>query len=173
MKPKKNKILLYALVVVCISGCYGRTPVITTGLEGKSMPSFELLLLDSTTHFNTFSIPQGKPVVFFSFATWCPYCKAQLKDLISEIENLKDIQFLMLTTSKYSELKLFYEHYKIYDYSNIIMGIDQSYFFAGYFNTNAVPFFAIYGKDRKLKQVLKGQSSINLIKEIALSEEMN
>jgi thiol-disulfide isomerase/thioredoxin len=161
----KKSLIVFLLAGIC--GCFNRQPAIKTGFEGKPIPSFDLLLADSTTHFNTNTIPNGKPVVFFLFQPWCPYCKAQTEAMLKHIQSVKDIHFYLLTTSSYSQFKQFYDRYKLNKYPNITAGIDGSRFFGTYFQAKGVPYQAIYDQNRRLKRVLIGPSDMNLIKEIS------
>lgn len=154
------KSIILILLPIVFMGCFGKPPIVKTGLEGKPIPSFDLLLQDSVSHFNTEMIPSGKPFILYSFATWCPYCKAQTEELISEIKDFKNINIYMITTSTLSELRAFSVYFKLPQYKNIVAGIDTKFYFAGYFKTNIVPYFALYDKDKKLKQVLAGKSSV-------------
>jgi thiol-disulfide isomerase/thioredoxin len=136
-----------------------------TGLEGKLMPDIDLILVDTNSHFNTANIALGKPTVLFSFEPWCPYCKAQTKALISKIESLKDVNICFLTNSTYPGFKEFYDRFHLEKYPNVKAGIDYKYGFARYFQTNQIPFLAIYDRSKKLKQVLIGRNYFSTIKE--------
>jgi thiol-disulfide isomerase/thioredoxin len=170
IKINKIKKALSLFLTVAISGCINSPLIVKTGLEGMPLPNFNILMIDSITHLSTSEITPGKPTVLFSFAPWCPYCKAQTAELISHIEDLKDINIYMITTASLPELKKFYYDYALNKFHNIKIGQDDSNYFGGYFKTNIVPYFAIYSKDKKLKRVLKGKSSIRLVKEIAVNQ---
>jgi thiol-disulfide isomerase/thioredoxin len=157
------------LIIVFATGCQNKKPPIKTGLEGKPMPTIDLLLIDSTTHLNINSIKSGKPAVLFAFEPWCPYCKAQTKSIISNIKSLKGIDFYFLTNSAYPGLKEFYNRFELQKYPNIKAGIDHNYSFARYFKTNKVPVMAIYDPNMKLKQFLIGKNYISTIKDIAFN----
>ena len=161
------KLVVIWMGVLFLFSCIQRKEKFKTGLEGKSMPSIDLILADGTTHFNTDSIPPGKPTVLFSFETWCPYCRAQTKAMVSNMKMLKDINIIMLCKGKASELRQFSSQYQLVDFSNIMTGIDYKKTFAYYFNTSKFPYMAIYNKDKKLNQILLGKNYISTIKEIA------
>jgi thiol-disulfide isomerase/thioredoxin len=143
------------LLFLFLFGCDGRLPV-KTGYEGRKLPIFSFLSLDSVTNIRTDSIPSEKPTVLFYFGPYCPYCKAQLDKIIRHMEELKGVQFLMISDYSFSEVKQFYNSYAIGKYANIQLGYDSTYSFANYFHTNAFPYIAIYGKDKKLKGVYIG-----------------
>jgi thiol-disulfide isomerase/thioredoxin len=136
-------------------------------LEGKPMPAIALLAADSSTIYNTADIAPGKPTLLFSFATWCPYCKAQTESLISHINSLKGINIYMVCNTQFSEFRKFYSHYKLKDYPNIKAGVDNNLSFVKYFKTGQVPYLAIYDQQKNLKQVLLGKTAISTIKDIA------
>lgn len=149
-----------------LAGCYSKQPE-KTGLEGKPLPSFKLLLTDSTTYFDTKDISKGKPVALFLFGPHCPYSKAQMEEIIEDMDKLKDIHFYIFTTWPFSQMKEFYSHYQLNKYPNITMGQDYKNFFVGYFEAKGVPYMAIYGKDLKLRKAFVGKIFGSQIKEIA------
>lgn len=163
------KILINVLIILMLSSCHENKPKIKTGLEGKAMPAIDLLLADNNAHLNTGNIKTGKPTILFAFEPWCPYCKAQTRSIISHIESLKEIDIYFVTNSAYPQFKVFYDKFELAKYPNIKAGIDYTYEFANYFKTSSVPYMAIYDKDKKLKQVLKGKNYISTIKDIALN----
>lgn len=155
------------LALLC--ACYSRnTPEYKTGLEGKSMPSIDLLMADSVTRFNTNSILPGKPTILFAFEPWCRYCRAQTKSIISHSKSLEGINIYMLCGSKYSDLKKYYDKYQLNKYPNIKVGIDYKFSFSKYFKSSNVPYMAFYDRGNKLKQVVIGKQYIKTIREIAL-----
>jgi thiol-disulfide isomerase/thioredoxin len=154
------------LTIAFLYGCYGRKPE-QTGMEGKSMPSFPLLLPDSTTQINTNSIKPGKPTVLFCFGPYCPYSRAQMEEIIEDMHKMKDIRFYIFTNWPFKDMKGFYKHYELYKYSNITTGLDYTDYFRHYFEARGVPYIAIYGKDNRLKKSFIGEIYSSQIKEVA------
>jgi hypothetical protein len=161
----KKFILL--LLMAALSGCYGKRPPIKTGLEGKVLPSFNILLNDSNTFFNTNNIPVGKSVVLYYFSPECPYCRAQMEEIVEHTSSLRDIRFYVFTSWPFSEMKRFYEHYQLERYPNIVVGVDYSKFFVTHFRAQGIPYMAIYGRDKKLKEVFMGNVYADQIKDAA------
>ena len=160
------RVITCIYILVLLAGCFNKEPE-TTKLKGKEMPSFDILLPDGLTKINTSSIPEGKPIVLFKFAPWCPYCKLQTEELVSQVNSLKNIRFYFITSTSFPEFKMFYDHYKLNNYENITAGQDSSYYLSNYLQTDAIPCFAIYDENKKLKRILTGKSSIKLLKDIA------
>jgi thiol-disulfide isomerase/thioredoxin len=160
--------LILVFAIFLILSCNSSQPT-KTGLEGKTLPTFNLLLADSTTWFNTKNIPEGKPTVLISYSPRCPYCRAQMEEIVEDIDKLKEIQFYLITTYPFQEMKHFYAQYKLNKYNNIISGRDTANFLANYFEATAVPYLAIYGKEKKLKEVFVGKIYSSQIKKAAFN----
>lgn len=156
------------LLFISMTGCSDPVPSITTGLEGKPIPSFELLLMDSTTRLNTTNIPAGEPIVLFYFSPYCPYCRAQTQEIVDELKSLNHIRFYLLSNFPFHSVKQYYNHYQLKNYPNIIVGQDFAMYFERYFKASGVPYIAVYQKDKRLRQVLVGKVDTRVIKEIAL-----
>ena len=157
------KQLLILFFVFCIVGCSNKNPY-AAALELKPLPSFSLLLPDSTTWVNTENIRPDKPVVMFFFSPHCPYCHAQMNDIMDNIGKLKNIQFYLVTSFSVPDMKQFYNEYKLADYPNIIVGRDSANFSGKYFKTPGVPFTAVFGKDKIPNKFFLGKAASSQIK---------
>jgi len=159
--------ILFALTL--LFSCQSKKPpVLKTGLEGKSMPAVDLIASNSLTHYITTNSEPGKPTILFAFRPGCPYCRAQTRAIVSNIEALKDINIYMICVSESQLFKSYYEKYELNKYSNIKAGIDYNETFVNYFKASTVPYLAIYDKNKKLKQVLQGKNYVSTLKDIAL-----
>ena len=154
------------LILPGLYHCSDKTPS-KTGLEGKSLPSFSILLPDSLTYFNTKNEAPGKPVVLFYFGPYCRYSQAQMREIIKNINGLQGIRFFALTSSQFVDMKKFYTAYNLNRYPNITVGVDYTNFFSSYFKATAVPYMAIYDKNMKLNEVFSGGIYSWKIKEVA------
>jgi hypothetical protein len=153
---------LFILILAC-----NHKKAETTGLEGKPMPSFNLLLLDSVSQFNTNKIPDGKPIVLLYFGPSCAYSRAQIEEIATHSSTLKDIQFYLFTTWPFDDLKRFSNHYHLQDHSNIVIGLDYTNYFQDYYNAPGVPYMAIYGKDKLLRKTFLGKVKADIVLQTA------
>lgn len=161
------KQLILLLIIIALAGCYGAEPQ-KTGLEGKPLPEFNLLT-DSTTLVHSRDIPAGNPIVLFYLSPYCPYCKAQAKEIIDDMHKFKDIQFYFITSFQLPDLKAFSKEYELAKYPNIITGVDTAHTISDYFEISAVPYIAIYGKNKTLNKTFVGKIYTSQIKK-ALEE---
>jgi hypothetical protein len=162
------KITTAIIVILILCGCFGKTPTLNTGHEGKAIPSMKLLLLDSATIIDTKTWMKGKAIVLIDISPYCPYCRALTQKIIDENKDLSEIQFVMLSQFPLTSLKSYTAEYKLNSYPNMTIARDYDGSFEKYFDSPGVPCLAIYGKDGLLKQVLMGKVNASLIKDIAL-----
>jgi len=149
-----------------LAGCFGTEPE-KTGKEGKPMPEFSMLLTDSTTKLYSRDFPSNKPTVFFYFSPYCPYCKAQTKKIIEDMDMLKGIQFYYISYFPLPAVKDFCKEFELAKYPNITVGLDSSYFVKDYFEIAAFPYLAIYGKNKNLNKSFVGKIYCSQIKKVA------
>jgi thiol-disulfide isomerase/thioredoxin len=150
-----KKYLISILVISHLTGCFIREPE-KTGKEGKLIPEFNLLLLDSTTSLNISHSKAHTPIVLFYFSPMCPYCKMQTEEVIKNMDKLKNIQFYFTSAFPIPMLKAYTKEYKLAQYPNITIGRDTANSIGNYFEIAGVPYMAIYGKDKKLKKSFMG-----------------
>lgn len=159
------KYLNIVLVSIVLSGCFGREPQ-KTGMEGETLPSFKLLMEDSTTYFDMKDIPKGKPFALLYFGPYCPYSRAQVEEIVNNIESVKGTKFYFFTSWPIKDLKKFSAHYQLKKYPNISTGRDYEDFFPNYMSAKAVPFMAFYDKEKRLKKAFLGKINIGDIKSV-------
>lgn len=157
-------IISIVLLSVLFSCCNTPASKLKTGLEGKEMPSFDLLLMDSLHQLNTQKISGEKPVVFILISPSCPFCRALTKDIVSNIKSLENIQFYIISSYPFDQIKSYYSEFRLGKYSNIIVGQDYTAYSENYFNAAGVPYIAVYNKGRKLRQVFIGKINPDIIK---------
>ena len=162
------KLFKYFILIVAVSGCMNRNSPEKTGLEGKPLPEFNVILMDSVTNFNTKDIPADKPVVVYLFSPICPYCKVQTKELIDNISSLKGIRFYMLSSFPFEWVKKYCVDYQLDKYTNITVALDTTLYYKNYIKAVGMPYIAIYGKDKHLRKTWLGRVSVNMIKDVAL-----
>lgn len=149
------KKIIVSLCMAFMIGCQ-TPPPLKTGLEGKPMPSFTVQLTDSITFLNTKNVPAGKPTIIFYFSPRCPFCKQEIKNIVDNMEKLKDLNFYLITPYPLKEMQAFSTHYNLGQYKNISMARDPKDSFGKYFNPQGYPFIAIYNKDKYLLQAFVG-----------------
>jgi len=160
-------ICLFLLLGWTLTTAFLAPPNAKTGMEGRLLPSFGLLLADSLTHLNTKDIPDGGPFIVIGFSPSCIHCQAETRDIIDHIEKLKGTRIYFLTAYPFKEMKTFYHYFKLDKYPNLIMGRDTGDVFLTYFKAKSVPYTTIFDSKKRLKEVISGQTNADrLIKAI-------
>jgi len=158
----KNWLIAFMLFAL-LSKCTDR-PSYHSGLEGKQMPDFKMLLVDSAS-ISVKSISEGEPVVLFYFEPTCPYSRAQMADILDHMKDFEGVRFCIVSDFKLKEIKAFADKYQLHSHKNISIGLDASDSIAHYFNIQGVPFTGIYDKHKTLRQAFAGIVSSKEIKE--------
>ncbi|TXJ29054.1 MAG: redoxin domain-containing protein [Chitinophagaceae bacterium] len=152
-----SKYLLFLLVLVGQCSCKDKEPL-KTGLEGKPMPVFSMLLADSITYLNSATFPVNRPSLVYFFSSTCPFCRAQMKDIAENMEAFKD-SHLFLVTNSVEDIKVFEKRYGLSQHENITIGMDSAYVLQDYYKVRAVPYLVVFNKDKKLTRAFTGKTS--------------
>ena len=157
-------ILLFTLLGVITSESYSIKGPVKTGMEGRLLPPFDLLLTDSSTLFNTRNIPQGKPFVIIGFSPFCIHCQQETREIIKHIDQLKNIQIYLVTPFAFKDMKAYYNTFHLEKFPNIIMGKDSKNYFLTYFKSTGIPYTAIFDPNKRLKLIIRGETNFDQLK---------
>jgi thiol-disulfide isomerase/thioredoxin len=152
------KHLLILIIAACLAACYGKEPDHAKP-AGTPLPTFSILMADSSTYLNTQNIPTGKPFILFFFGPHCPYSKTQMKEITEHINEFKNISIYAITSYPFRDMKQFCNTYHLGQYPGIHTGFDYKNFFAPYFEVTGVPYLLIYDSNKKLKKTISGKTS--------------
>jgi len=147
----KNRIAFVLVTLLFILSCKGVD-------EQRKFPSFKLRLLDSVTEIKSDTIGVGKTVLAIYFSPDCEHCQKETKDILFNIRSLRNVQILFITNDPVSRIRVFNSYYRIFDFSNIILGQDYTFAFANYFKMPTPPLLAIFDKARSLRAVFSGET---------------
>jgi thiol-disulfide isomerase/thioredoxin len=129
----------------------------------STLPSFDMLLIDSVTRVNARQIPAGKPIVLLFFRPDCPHCKEETKTFIQNIDALKNVQIYLVTGSPFEKVKGFYTNYHLDQYPTITVANDYEHSFAKVFNPRVVPYIVVYDKNKNLVKIFHGEVEISTL----------
>jgi peroxiredoxin len=132
---------------------------IKKSMKGTPMPTFAIQLLDSTSYIHSEEIPGDKDIVVFFFKPTCPFCRAQMRDMVNNIEKFKDEQLYVLTNADIKSAKVFADYFKLKQLKNVIVGRDTGNVVLKTYRLNAVPFTAYFDKNKQLKTAFMGRMS--------------
>jgi thiol-disulfide isomerase/thioredoxin len=132
-------------------------------LKYPKLPAFNIMRLDSTTIFNTYYIPTGKPILIMFFDPDCSHCKDFMPTMAKAMDSLKDIRIYMIAaTSNMRAIQKFYDTYELGKYKNIeVVGRDYEFFFISYYGVRYIPDFALYDEHKKLIKLFESRITVD------------
>jgi thioredoxin-related protein len=131
----------------------------------KTLPDFNMLLLDSTK-YNSANIPTGKPTILFFFSTECPYCQAFTRDIVANKDKLKGIQLYMLSPMPFRDIKAYDTTFKLNTVENVTVGKDYKGSFSSHYKISAVPYLVVYDKSKNLVKEFTGAQDLDSLKKL-------
>jgi thiol-disulfide isomerase/thioredoxin len=156
----RNPILIFLFCILI--GCKDtiRKPIIT-GMENKPLPTFRILLADSINYFNSSELASDKRLILFYYSYTCPYCRAELREILNNINKLKNVEICIITGGDFQSMKQFGKYFKLKGYSNIVWGMDTKFRIGIIYNISVVPFTAIFDDKKQLVSAFVGRITIN------------
>jgi thiol-disulfide isomerase/thioredoxin len=154
-----HRLLFVTLLALAFAGSSQAQPADSTLAPFQKfpyIPSFKLLLTDSSSWLYKTDLEQDKYTVIMYFNPDCEHCKKEVKDITANMQKLKNTQFVFVTYAAFPLMKKFYEEYRIADYPAIKMGRDPNYNIPTFYRVRFTPFVAVYDKKGNLLQVGHG-----------------
>ena len=158
---KMFKAIIVLLLCISYSACSDPNPLYVSGLEGKTLPNYTLILKDSITQFRTEDIKKGDPFFLIFYQPNCPHCQAEIKAITSHIEKFNDIKFYLITSFPFPLIKQFSNYFDLSKYTNVVLVRDSASKMLTYFNAPGVPFIASYNRDKILNKTFLGECDID------------
>jgi hypothetical protein len=127
----------------------------------KTLPSFKMTSLVDGSCINSNQIPSGKPIVFFYYDPECDHCKLEAAMLGRHLDELKAASIYMVTQrDSVAEIRQFASACQLDRRVNISFVRDSNYSFFGLFLPSALPFMAIYDREKKLRRIFIGEVDV-------------
>jgi len=121
-----------------------------------TVPPLKLLLTDSSTIFTDKDLKKNTALFFILFSPDCEHCKKETEELIDKIDSFKKIQIVMATFMPVTDMKKFYDSYKLDRFSNITVGYDTQKILSTFYRISYTPFLAFYDKKGNLIEGIQG-----------------
>jgi thiol-disulfide isomerase/thioredoxin len=133
--------------------------------KNNGYPDIKLLLTDSATIFTKADLPTDKTVVLIFFSPDCEHCQHTAKEMIKKMDSLSNLVMVWNGPSylPLEQVKEFYKHYHLANYSNIVMGKEMSYFMPLHYRIEITPYAAIYKNGKFFTEFRKGIELEDLI----------
>ena len=160
----RRRLSLQSLAAAAIAGVFSAAPARAAGIEtGKLAPDLDLKLLNGKTL--SAKQLQGKVVVQMYWATWCPYCRADLPEMqrIYQLQQAKGLEILALSIDESD--KTVREFWKGKNYSFPVAMRSNAYF-EHYGRIGTTPTYFIIDREGVLRQRINGAPEPGVIEQI-------
>ena len=121
-----------------------------------TIPPFKLMLVPDSTAFTKYDLRKKRATVIMIFSPDCEHCIHATEDLLAHYDLFKKVQIIMATSLSYPHIQKFYKDFKIADYPNIKVGLDNSYFLGTFYNIHSYPAIFLYDKKGLFKEFFDG-----------------
>ncbi len=121
-----------------------------------TIPPMKLLLTDSSTWFTQKDVSKKLPVLIIIFNPQCEHCRLETEALVKNIDQFKGIQIIMATMMSFDSMKVFYNHYGLKRFGNIVVGQDKDFMLPTFYNIRNLPFLAFYNRKKEFIAVAEG-----------------
>ena len=150
---------------ICIVTNAQQSPAQPQRQQSPVVPPFHIMKVDSSSFYTNSDLKKHHETLIMYFSPECDHCKHQTRDLIADMDKLKDVEIVMATYFSFNEMKSFYENFHIAKYSNIKMGRDENYQIPSHYVIHSLPFLALYDKKGKLLATFEGNQKVSTLLE--------
>ena len=119
----------------------GLPPIVLTQLDNKELTSEDI---------------RGKSTILMFFSPDCGHCKDQIAEMLKNSRELAKYQWVLATFQPEAEIRSFYDHYKLKNYSNIKIGRDAKFLLPPFFRIRNLPYLALYDAKGNLITTFEG-----------------
>ncbi|MBX9732890.1 MAG: redoxin domain-containing protein [Chitinophagaceae bacterium] len=146
-----NKISIFVFGLLVSIGVIAQSPIDTIPPYKKNptIPEFSILQTDSSWYTKKDIKPYDYTAIIY-FSPDCGHCQHEAKQIVNNIDSLKNILFIWVSYRDFNDIKKFYHHYTLDMYPNMIMGRDPKYAIPSFYQVRYTPFVALYDKKQQL-----------------------
>lgn len=160
---KKIFLLLMSLLITILCFAQIDSASLPPYKKTRTLPTFDLLMTDSVSHYTKADLPGSEPVLIILFDPNCDHCKHETEEILQHIDSLKDVQIVMATNADFADLKKFYQHYNLGKFKNIKAGVEPKYYLATFFAIHNLPYLAMYNGHGVLLKTHEGGMKVDNI----------
>ncbi|CAN5793551.1 hypothetical protein BH11BAC4_BH11BAC4_25270 [soil metagenome] len=160
-----KKIFIAIILITGFQQVDAQTDTIPIYQRFPDLPVFTIMTTPDSIKFTKVDIKKKTPAIIIIFSPDCSHCQLATKDLLAHIDLFKKTQIIMVSSLDYSNIKKFYEEYKIADYPNITMGRDGAYYLGTFFKIKSFPSIFVYDKKGKFVKTFVGDIKMEEVAE--------
>ena len=156
-----KKILIAIALVIGFQQADAQTDTLPVYKRFPVIPVFNIMTTPDSIKFTKDDLKKKKPVIIMIFSPDYSHCQVVTKELLEKIDLFNKAQIIMVSSLDFSNIKKFYEEYKIADHPNITMGRDGTYMLGSFYKIQRYPSIFVYNKKGKFIQSFEGDIKID------------
>jgi thiol-disulfide isomerase/thioredoxin len=160
---RKTVITFFACFLCAV--VFGQTDTLPGYKRFPTLPPLDILRLPDSSHFRRADLQKRKATIIMLFNPDCSHCQKATEDLLANIALFKKAQIIMVSSTPYAQIRKFYADYGIASQSNIVMGLDPSFFLGIFFKISHFPSIFIYDKKGDFVKSFEGSLPVKEIAE--------
>lgn len=160
-----KKIFIAIALIVSFQQADAQTDSLPIYKRYPVIPVFNIMIAPDSTKFTKDDLKRKKPTIIMLFSPDCSHCQFATKELLEKMDLFKKVQIIMVSSLDFSNIKKFYDEYKIADYPNITMGRDGTYMLGTFYKIHTFPTIFLYNKKGKFVQSFEGDIKMEAIAE--------
>lgn len=130
-----------------------------------TLPPLDVLRLPDSSHFRKADLQRRKATIIMLFNPDCSHCQQAIEELLANAALFANAQIIMISSSPYAQIQKFYSDYGIASHTNIVMGLDPSFFLGIFFKITHFPSIFIYNKKGDFVKSVEGSFPVREIAE--------
>lgn len=124
-------------------------------MKTKKLPEFSILQTDSTW-FTHQQLPKTDFTIIVYFSPDCGHCQHEAKEMMSNMDSLKNTFILWVSYRDMADIKGFAEIYGLTNHKNVKVGRDPNYAIPSFFQVKYTPYVAVYNKKGEYLKAFEG-----------------
>lgn len=130
----------------------------------SQFPMVALMGTDGKPFISSELAGQEKSKIVVYLSPICGACAEQTSAITSGMDQMKDVQFLLVTAYAPESTEAFLEDHAIGSFSNIRFGYDANLTLQQHYQLNAVPSIYLYNAEGQLSQEWTGYTSVEVLR---------
>jgi len=130
-----------------------------------TIPSIEVHIVPDSAIFTNDNIVKGSSFVLMFFNPDCDHCQTETKEILDHKDQFQATQILMVSALPYTQIKFFYDSFKLSSMPSIKMGQDINSRLGSIYHLKIFPSVFVYDKKGDLAKAFVGKVGVQAIVE--------
>lgn len=160
---RKTVITFFACLLCTV--LFGQNDSLPVYKRFPTLPPLDIIRLPDSSHFRKADLQKRKATIIMLFNPDCSHCQKATEELLANAVLFEKAQIILVSSTPYAQIQKFYADYGIATHSNIVMGLDPSFFLGIFFKITHFPSIFIYNKKGGFVKSIEGSFPVREIAE--------